>query len=151
MKIQGLQVPKQKPSAYARPYAAPSIDKPKPVSDSVTGNASFAAQERRRTQRVLLRVRASIHVAMQGHLATIDAATLSVNPHGAVVVMDRNLPADTQVVLEHLGTRERVACKVARSPRHAAEGYHVPLEFDSPTPGFWKINFPPTDWDPDAQ
>ena len=53
----------------------------------------------------------------QGKNAVLDAATLSVNPQGALVVMRQNLPAETQLVLEHSGTRERVACKVARPPR----------------------------------
>jgi len=105
--------------------------------------------ERRRTQRVLLRVRASIHVALQGQAKKFDVATLSVNPHGAVVIMNQSLPAHTEVVLEHAGTKERVACKVVKPPRQMAEGYHVPLEFDSPAPGFWKIDFPPSDWRPD--
>jgi len=147
MKIQSLHVPKS--SAYARPKTALGASKPETISQSVTGNPSIAEQQRRRTQRVLLRVRANIHVAVQGHLATIEAATLSVNPQGAVVVMSQSLPADTQVVLEHSGTKERIACKVARPPRQMAEGYHVPLEFDSPSPGFWKIDFPPSDWRPD--
>lgn len=121
----------------------------RPAPQAVQLKPSLAAQERRRSQRVLLRVRASIHVAMQGQATTFDVATLSVNPHGAVVVMNQSLPADTRVVLEHAGTKERVACKVARPPRHMAEGYHVPLEFDSPAPDFWKIDFPPSDWRPD--
>lgn len=152
MRIQSLHVPSLKVSPANKTNAlsqAPVAAPPKPVSQSATGQHTIAEKDRRRTQRVLLRVRASIHVAVQGHLATIDAATLSVNPHGAVVVMDQSLPADTKVVLEHSATKERVACKVARSPRQAAEGYHVPLEFDSPAPGFWKIDFPPSDWRPD--
>jgi hypothetical protein len=40
---------------------------------------------------------------------------------------------------------------VARPSRETAEGFHIPLEFDSPAPGFWKINFPPSDWRPDDQ
>lgn len=137
-----------KPKTVApTPVAAPQ----KPASQSAEVKHSVAEQERRRTQRVLLRVRASIHVAMQGQATSFDVATLSVNPHGAVVVMNQSLPADTRVVLEHLGTRERVACKVARPPRQMAEGYHVPLEFDSPAPDFWKIDFPPSDWRPDNQ
>jgi hypothetical protein len=120
---------------------------PKPQAEPL--RRSLADDERRRTQRVLLRVRASIHVALQGQAKTFDVATLSVNPHGAVVVMNQNLPADTRVILEHASTKERVSCKVARPPRHMAEGYHVPLEFDSPAPAFWKIDFPPSDWRPD--
>lgn len=106
-------------------------------------------EERRRSQRVLLRVRANIHVALQGKAATFEAATLSVNPHGALVVMEESLPIETSVVLEHAATRERIACRVVRPPRAMPEGFHIPLEFDSPAPGFWKIDFPPADWRPD--
>jgi hypothetical protein len=111
--------------------------------------AAVANQERRRGQRVLLRIRANIHVALAGKATTLDAATLSVTPQGAVVVVDRNLPAETRLVLEHGGTKQRVGCKVARPSRETAEGFHVPLEFDAPAPGFWKINFPPSDWRPE--
>jgi len=88
-------------------------------------------------------------VALQGKDITLDAATLSVTPQGAVVVMKQSLPAETHIVLEHDGTKERVACKVARPSRETAEGFHIPLEFDAPAPGFWKIDFPPSDWRPD--
>jgi hypothetical protein len=63
--------------------------------------------------------------------------------------MSQTLPADTQLILEHAGTKQRVTCKVVRPPRQMAEGYHVPLEFDSPAPDFWKIDFPPSDWHSD--
>jgi hypothetical protein len=150
LKIQTLHVPRAKePGA---PSVSPVVQTPvaaavKPQAEPL--RRSLADDERRRTQRVLLRVRASIHVALQGQAKTFDVATLSVNPHGAVVVMNQNLPADTRVVLEHASTKERVTCKVVRPPRHMAEGYHVPLEFDSPAPAFWKIDFPPSDWRPD--
>jgi len=105
-------------------------------------------EERRRSQRVLLRVRASIHVALHGKATSFDVTTLSVNPHGALVLLERSLPADTRLVLEHGVTKDRVACKVTRAPREMPEGYHVPLEFDSPAPAFWRIAFPPADWRP---
>ena len=104
--------------------------------------------DRRRGQRVLLRVRASIHVALKGQPETFSVATLSVNPHGAMVLMDRNLAPDTRLVLEHAATKERVACKVVRSAQKMPEVFHVPLEFDSPAPDFWKIDFPSPDWRP---
>lgn len=155
MKIQTLQVPPMKrpatpskpsptnPSAYASPLRTPHPVQLKPA---------LAEHERRRTQRVLLRVKANIHLAQQqGQAKSFEVATLSVNPHGAVIVMDQNLPIDTRVVLEHSGTKERIACKVARPAKQMTEGYHVPLEFDSPAPGFWKIDFPPSDWRPENQ
>jgi hypothetical protein len=115
-----------------------------PVATATPVKAAIASAERRRNQRVLLRIRANVHVALQGKAATLDAATLSVTAQGAVVVMKQNLPAETHLVLEHSGTGQRVDCKVARPPRETAEGFHIPIEFSAPAPGFWKINFPPS-------
>jgi len=103
-------------------------------------------QERRRGQRVTLRIKVLVHVALQGKATSFAAATMSVSPDGALVVIERGLPIDTRLVLEHSGTRERVACRIARQPREMPEGFHVTLEFDSPAPDFWKIAFPPAGW-----
>jgi hypothetical protein len=110
---------------------------------------SIPGEERRRSQRVLLRVRAQIHVALEGKAATFNVLTLNVNPHGALVAMDASLSTGTRLVLENVSTRERVACKVARQPREFSEGFQVALEFDSPAPKFWRIAFPPADWRPE--
>lgn len=150
MKIDPVKFPPAKPSgtpastgtAPAKPIAAPA----KPVAETKPLKQTIASQGRPRGQRVLLRVRAQIHVALGGNDSTLEATTLSVSPRGALVVIKQNLPAETRVVLEHSGTRERVACKVARPPREMPEGFHTPLEFDSPAPDFWKIAFPPADW-----
>ena len=139
-----------KKSAKAGPTPAKVVAAPvKPASRVVPVRPVVVSQDRKRGQRVLLRIRASIHVAVQGNLTTIDAATLSVTSNGAVVVMQHSIPAETRLVLEHNGTKECVGCRVARPPRETPEGFHVPLEFDVPAPGFWKIDFPPADWRPD--
>jgi hypothetical protein len=129
-------------AAPAKPVAAPA----KPIAEAKPLKQTIVSQDRRRGQRVLLRVRAQIHVALEGNASTLEVTTLSVSPRGALVVVKQNLPTETRVVLEHNGTRERVACKVVRSPREMPEGFHTPLEFDSPAPDFWKIAFPPADW-----
>jgi hypothetical protein len=108
----------------------------------------IAGEERRRSQRVLLRVHASAHVALKGKQVILDVTTLSVNNHGALVVIKQTLPMDTQIVLEHGTTKERIGCKIARPAREMPEGFHIPLEFESPAPNFWGIAFPPSDWRP---
>ena len=110
------------------------------------GATQLAGEDRRRSQRVLLRVRASIHVAIQGKPVTLETHTLSVNAHGALVAVKENLPADTRLILEHAATKERMACRVVRPPRDTPEGFHTAIEFDSPNPDFWKIAFPPANW-----
>ena len=127
------------------PITAETVGK----ANSQTGTISSSqasGEEHRRSQRVLLRVRAQIHLALHGKAVTMDVITLSVNAHGALVVIKEMLPGDTLLVLEHGATKECVACKVVRAPRETPEGYHTPLEFDSPSPDFWKIAFPPTNW-----
>lgn len=113
------------------------------------GIRSVSGDDRRRGQRVLLRVRAQIHVALEGKATTFDVHTLNVNPHGALVVMNRFLASGTRLVLENVSTREKVPCRVARQPRESAEGFQASIEFDSPSPRFWRIAFPPTDWRPE--
>lgn len=154
MKIEQLSVPP--PSRAATPgQKGVSSVKPAPTEGSGLAAAQQPAarlssgEERRRSQRVLLRVRAQIHVALEGKATTFDVLTLNVNPHGALVVMDKSLASGTRLVLENTTTRERVACKVVRHPRESAEGFQVPLEFDSSAPRFWRIAFPPADWRPE--
>lgn len=160
MKIDILKVPLGRQSATpgqpgvitARPAGETKPIGPvpsNPASPASSVRPTVSREERRRTQRVLLRVRASIHVALKGSATTFDVFTLNVNPGGALILMNQSLPPETRLVLEHGSTHERVACKVVRQPREMPEGFHVPLEFDSPAPDFWKIDFPPTDWRPE--
>jgi len=133
-----------------------------PLPAKVVGNAAAAArpaiqampqvrtiaEDRRRGQRVLLRIRANAHVVLKGKEELLSVTTLSVNPAGAMLVSPRNLLAQTQFVLEHAGTKEKIACRVVSAAKQVPEGFHVPISFDAPAPGFWKIDFPPEDWKP---
>ena len=136
----------------ADPHARSSITAARsfgpPLAPDGTKHKPVPVAENQLSQRVMLRVSASIHVAVQGKETTFKATTLSVNRQGALLVMERNLPPETRLVLEHGRTRECVACRVTRAAREMPEGYQVPIEFDSPAPDFWKIAFPPSDWHP---
>lgn len=152
MKTDNLRVPAPKkpvpaPLAKSGMIASrsfgPPVGAPRP-----TPKAIITSQDRRHTQRVMLRIQASVHVALQGKEATFKVTTVSVNSGGALVVMERSLPPDTRLVLEHNQTRQRVSCRVMRAAREMPEGFQIPIEFDSPAPDFWKIAFPPTDWSP---
>lgn len=129
-----------KPATRATATASPA-----PAATTQFGGG----EERRRSQRVLLRVRAKVHVALNGVPTTFDVITLNVNVHGALVSMSQSVPLETRLVLEHCGTRERIACHVVRPARETPEGFHIAIEFDSPAPDFWKIAFPPPNWRPE--
>jgi len=145
LKLQSLKVPA--PSRSSAP-SKPGVIPAKLAPHASSRQPAAARDDRRHSQRVLLRVRANVHVALQGKPVTFDVFTLSVNTAGAIVVMTQSLPPETRLVLEHGTTKEKVACKVARPGKEMPEGFHVALEFDSPAPDFWKIAFPPSDWRP---
>jgi hypothetical protein len=157
LKLQTFRpVPGRSASAYAKTLAPPSKPGSVPAKNAglaaepagTTTRPVIAGEERRRSQRVLLRVHGKLYLAHKGEEISIEVSTVSVNIHGALLVMKQSIPLDAHVVLEHGTTRQRVPCRVARTPREMPEGYHVPLEFDIPEPNFWGIAFPPADWRP---
>ncbi|HEV2488565.1 MAG TPA: PilZ domain-containing protein [Candidatus Acidoferrales bacterium] len=100
--------------------------------------------ERRRSQRVGLRVA----VRLQAAEKPIEAFTVNVNDHGALIVCAQSFATNDRFTLEHKHTRNRVECRVTRKPQEVPTGFQVAVEFDQPAPGFWHIAFPPTDWKP---
>ena len=157
MKLETLRpAPARSANVHAKTVAPPSkpasIAAKSPSTVAQPGGTTvkqvIAGEERRRSQRVLLRVHAKLYMAHKGEEVSLDVNTVSVNNHGALLVMKQSLPLDAHVVLEHGTTRQRVPCRVTRTPREMPEGYHVPLEFDIPEPNFWGIAFPPADWRP---
>lgn len=105
--------------------------------------------ERRRSQRVILRVRVKLHVAIEGKPDLIAAFTVNVNDHGALLISPENFQPDERFVLEHAHSRERMGCRVTRMSQPGPGGFQVAVEFDRAAPGFWHIAFPPTNWKPE--
>jgi PilZ domain len=103
-------------------------------------NRAPTAEERRRAQRVLLRISVTVHVAgkppMNGHTHTVSAS-------GAMIVLLEPLAEGTKVTIENLKTQTKVEAKVARPPQTTTEGSLVPVEFSAPSPTFWNVFFPP--------
>lgn len=105
-------------------------------------------EERRRSQRVMLRVPVKVHVTLAGKPVIIEAYTLAVNSHGAMLCLIQNMDVNTRMEVEHKGTKERRWGRVTRQPQTSPEGYLVPVEFDNPSGDFWHVSFPPADWKP---
>lgn len=117
-------------------------------SKSARGAQVFRGEDRRRSQRVLIRMRVTLELALEGKRVTIDATTESVNDHGAMILCPRVLAPETQLQLKHDQTRQQMSCRVTRTAVESAEGFLVPVEFNDPAPGFWGISFPPSNWKP---
>lgn len=102
----------------------------------------LARHDRRRSQRVMIRIPVNLHIPGQ---AAIPAFTVAVNDHGAMVLHPKALALDTRLILENTVSGERQPCRVVRHPQVTNEGALLPLEFDHVAVGFWNIVFPPVD------
>ena len=114
----------------------------------MTTTSVLPGEERRRSQRVVIRVPVTLDLQIHGKQITVKAATVSVNDHGAMLACGRNLAANATFDLTNDLTQERMRCRVTRATVENAQGYLVPVEFAQPAPGFWRISFPPADWKP---
>jgi hypothetical protein len=111
------------------PSARPALNRPP------------TAEERRRAQRVLLRIAVTVQVAgkqpIHGHTHTVSAS-------GAMIILPEPLAEGTKITIENLKTQNKVEAKVARAPQTTGEGSLVPVEFSTPSPIFWNVFFPPS-------
>jgi hypothetical protein len=110
------------------------------------GTGLLAGEERRRSQRVIIRVPVALVVTENAKSTRISAHTVAVNIHGAMVVSPRTLEADAVLEIVNGSTDEKIGCRVTRAPRESAEGFLIPIEFTSASPNFWQISFPPSNW-----
>ncbi|MBZ5643724.1 MAG: hypothetical protein LAO19_13260 [Acidobacteriia bacterium] len=108
--------------------------------------ALLAGEERRRSQRVIIRVPVALEATILGQKVKADAFTVAVNIHGAMVLCQRSFDAEVRLEMRNERTNERIGVRVTRAPRESAEGYLIPLEFVDPSPRFWQISFPPENW-----
>jgi PilZ domain len=101
----------------------------------------------RRSQRVMLKV--SVIVLVHGtdnKVVSEVTRTVTVNAHGAKILLGLKVSIGEVLMLRNSGTGEEVSCRVVYISPHQAEKKEVGLDFITPSPGFWRISFPPTDW-----
>ena len=123
-----------KPSPYAKPGSISGVH-------SALTTRQPTAEQRRRAQRVLLRMPVLVHVAKNPK--PIQGFTHTVSATGGMIILPEGFAQGTKFTLENPKTQQRVEVSVVRSPQMNQEGSLIPVEFLSPAPLFWNIVFPP--------
>ena len=104
---------------------------------------------RRRSQRVLMQVSVKIRGNdAEGKKFEEETATLAINAHGALVLLQARITSGSKIQLQHNLTKEEQECHVAFLGPVRAGKAEVGLEFSDARPGFWRVAFPPEDWSP---
>jgi PilZ domain len=123
-----------KPSPYAKPGSINGMH-------SALTTRQPTAEQRRRAQRVLLRMPVLVHIAKNPK--PIEGFTHTVSATGGMIILPQGFAQGTTFTLENPRTQQRVEVNVVRSPQMNQEGSLIPVEFLSPAPLFWSIVFPP--------
>ena len=96
---------------------------------------------------MLLQIRVVVLAEMEdGKLARTEGFTLVVNAHGGLLELGMKVNKGQKLLLTNPGVGAQQSCKVI-SVKNSQDGFFTTaFAFDSPTPQFWPIDLPPTDW-----
>jgi hypothetical protein len=101
----------------------------------------------RRSSRVFTRipVRATGKNA-EGRKFRENSQTIVINAHGGLLYLQASLELGADLVLVNPVTEEEQECRVVYLGDLSDKGTRVGVEFLSPSPHFWGVEFAPQDW-----
>lgn len=110
--------------------------------------ATEGGAERRRTQRVQIAMPVVVR-AKDGKTPFEETThTVSVNANGCLVRVAGTLVRGQKISLINPKTTEELPCTVMFLGKKDGGKTEVGVEFAEASPLFWRISFPPEDWDP---
>jgi hypothetical protein len=104
--------------------------------------------ERRRTQRVRIAMPVLVRGKKGNQTFEEETVTTSINAHGCMVRLAAQVARSQQISIINPKTAEELPCTVIFLGPKDAGKTEVGIEFAEPSPVFWRIAFPPEDWDP---
>lgn len=75
-----------------------------------------------------------------------NSQTIVINAHGGLIYLQQSLRVGTELVLINPVTDEEQECRVIYLGDTSERGTRVGVEFLSPSPHFWGVEFAPNDW-----
>ncbi|MBZ5699356.1 MAG: hypothetical protein LAN18_12515 [Acidobacteriia bacterium] len=108
-------------------------------------NADF--DKVRRSTRVFMRVRVvAAGKNSDGRRFREACESILINAHGGLLCLDQTLRMDAMLVLTNPFTQEEQECRVVFLGDATNKGQRVGVEFLTPSPHFWGVDFVPADW-----
>jgi hypothetical protein len=101
----------------------------------------------RRSTRVFMRVRVVVAGKNSDNRRFREACeTIVINAHGGLIYLNQPLAMDAMVVLTNPFTQEEQESRVVFLGEATDKGQRVGVEFLTPSPHFWGVDFVPSDW-----
>ena len=101
----------------------------------------------RRSTRVFMRVRVVVAGKnSDGRRFRETCETIVINAHGGLMYLNQPLHMDAVLVITNPFTQEEQECRIVFLGDATDKGQRVGLEFLTPAPHFWGVDFVPADW-----
>jgi hypothetical protein len=114
----------------------------------LAGSGADASSDRRRTHRLQITMPVIVRGKLGNHPFEEQTRTASVNANGCMVHLAAQVTRSQHVSIINPKTAEELPCKVTFIGQRDGKKIEIGLEFIEPSPLFWRIAFPPEDWDP---
>lgn len=118
------------------------------MADMRAPAAGEAGPERRRSHRVNIAMPILVRGKKAGQPFQEETHTISVNAHGCIFRLATQVTRLQEVAIVNAKTAEELACQVTFLGQRESGKIEVGVEFNEPSPLFWRIAFPPENWDP---
>jgi PilZ domain len=118
------------------------------IKPAPPGSAGETAGEHRRSQRVQIVMPVLVRGEAEDKPFEENAFTNSISANGCMLLMSRVVTRNQQIRIVNPKTAEELPCRVAFLGKRMDGKTEVGLEFAEASPLFWRIAFPPEDWDP---
>jgi hypothetical protein len=106
-----------------------------------------SGSERRRTQRVQIAMPVIVR-CKDGKTFEEKTTTVSVNANGCLIKLQAPVVRTQKIYLVNPNTSEELPSTVMFVGKKDGTKFEVGVEFAEASPLFWRISFPPEDWDP---
>lgn len=102
----------------------------------------------RRSQRVCLSVPILVIKNAEANPSSEQTRTKMVSAHGALLNLRLPVKAGDTLTIRHIKTEEQLLCRVVTVGPEQSGRRDIGVEFEQPSPRFWRVAFPPADWSP---
>jgi len=104
-------------------------------------------ENKRRSSRVFIKLPVLIAGKnTDGQAFRETSETIVVNAHGALLYLQAQVTMETIVLLTNPLTQEEQECRIVFMGNASEKGTRIGVEFLTPAPRFWGVEFPPADW-----
>ena len=101
----------------------------------------------RRSRRIDLDVPVLVHrPPKEGPQFYENTKTLVVSAHGALLALKGMVAPRQRLFLQNTTSGQQEECRVVSVNKDLTGPPTVAVEFTKPSPGFWRVAFPPSDW-----